>query len=261
MTAPSSWARSSSIRTGRWCAWRTPPFVAPSLDRRGRRSSPACGAQVSLRAASRTFLATGRGKDVGDASTLSLDGVDHVRARERAGAHLQRRTRAQAALQPGARARRRPDRLREDLQARRQARSERRDRQGFRAQEGRVRPPHRRGLRGGAGRRSAHDRPRGLRAVRRHRPDVLRAHLSRRARRRRREDVRVAGTCNGEVGARGDRQVRDAQPAVPGLPARAREDAHPRADAFRRRGRAARRCDPRPFAERVRSASSTWRST
>ena len=140
-------------------------------------------------------------------------------------------------LPPRARGRRRADRLPEDLQARRQARLERRDRQGVRGREGRVRPPDGRGLRGRPGRGAAHDRPRGFRALRRDRPDVLRAHLSRRSAGGRRAAVRAARPRDGGFGARGDRQVRAARAPVPRLPPRAQRDAHARADVLRRRGR------------------------
>lgn len=60
------------------------------------------------------------------------------------------------------------------------------DRQGVRVQEGRTRPPDRRGFRGGAGRGAADDRAGGLHPLRADRPDRLRAHLPGRGRRRER---------------------------------------------------------------------------
>ena len=121
-----------------------------------------------------------------------LDRLHRLRARERAGAALHGGARAQAPLPPRAREGRRPDRLREGLQARGEARHGRPDRQGLRGLEGQIRPAERRGLRGGAGRGHAHDRAHGLRPLRRDRPDLLRAHLPRRAAGRSREDLRPA---------------------------------------------------------------------
>ena len=76
-----------------------------------------------------------------------------------------------------------------------------------------------------------------------------------------REDVRAARAGDGGVRPRRHRQVRDAQPPVPGLPARARQRADARADALRRRGRPARRRHSRDACRACRGASSRWRST
>ena len=171
-----------------------------------------------------------------------LDRRDLVRPRERPGAHVQRDRRARPALQPGPRARRRPDRLPEDLQERGRARPGRRDRQGVRAHEGQARRPR-------PTRTSRPSRPRASR--RSTSPTSFRTRRSTRStssgrttsgrRTAPRRSTRSSARRWSRRGSPAIAQVRDARAPAPRLPARARGRDHAREDVLPRRDPAARR--------------------
>src|SRR5215213_4719152 len=191
-----------------------------------------------------TFGPPSQRRSLSDAAR-DLDRCHLVRARQRAGAHVQRDRRARSALQLRPREGRQPDRLREVLQGRGEAGPRRRDRQGVRGREGRVRLHGRRGLRGGAGRGLQDDRDPGLRSLRRDRPDLLRADVLPGAAGGRREGLCPAPARDGGLGARGDRHVCHARAREPGLPAHPRRRDRPRAHVLRGRDQTDRRHRPR----------------
>ena len=101
--------------------------------------------------------------------------------------------RERPALPPDPRVRRVAHPLPEDLREERQARAGRRDREGLRARQRRLRLPDRRRLRGRRERRLQADRDPRLRALRPDRPDHVRADLLPGAGRGRGEGVRADG--------------------------------------------------------------------
>ena len=85
------------------------------------------------------------------------------------------------------------------------------DRQGLRAAVGRLRPDRRRRARGARPRGGAHDRHRGVRRPRRHRPDLLRLRVLPRARQGDGQAVRAARRGDGGVAEGRHRPLRDAR--------------------------------------------------
>ncbi len=176
-----------------------------------------------------------------------LERRDLLRPRQRPRADVLGDRDHRPGVHPAPRRRRQPDRVPEDLQARGQAGARRRDREGLRDSQERVRPRDRRRLRRREGRGLSHDRDRGVRRLRGDRPDLLRADVLPRAGRRRRARVRPAAPRDGAVGAGRHRAIRDAQsrasrlPSDPGRRDHAREDVLRGRDPAHRRDRAAER--------------------
>ena len=138
-------------------------------------------------------------------------------------------------------------------------------RQGLRADQGALRRDHARRARGARPRAEPHDRHRGLRRPRRHRPDLLRPSVLPRPRQGRGEGLRAAAPCDGGVreGRRGAGRAA-LQGAAGGDPPGAGRGADDGDDDLRRRGRRARARSTtcrRRRTSRSPTARSRWPSS
>ena len=202
--------------------------------------------------------------EVGD-GTRDLERRDQLRSGHDPGEAVQRDVVAQHRLQPVREGHRRADPLQACGREQRQRGRVQRHRQGPRGRRRQVRHRDPGGARSGRADEEPHDRHRGLRRPRRHRPDLLEQHLLPGAGRGRRSREALRAAAQGHEGVEEGRHraLRHARQAVPRHHPPGRQPARPspRCTSPTRCG-ARTRCANTPVKANVdRQASSRWPSS